>query len=256
MNTRDTRSAPPVDSIVIAVSKLVDDAQTMNRDPSRWDLDSVFRRCGLDSRSEKSWTIRGKSKGCSGHPQLGLGERSTSRWRMCLFPHFVNTRSWGVFAIPPRVLLTLDECHRSGYRLRFLCVTAKLCNTSFEREVMEWNRDLIGKALAIAETDCKYLRVMAGPGTGKTFAMKRRVARLLEQGTDPERLLVVTFTRVAAASLVKELGELGVEGCTDITACTLHSFCFRTLNRQEVFEFSGTEPTALSDVLKSGCASV
>jgi len=33
---------------------------------------------------------------------------------------------------------------------------------------MIWNQDLSGKALAIAQTDCKYLRVMAGPGTGKT----------------------------------------------------------------------------------------
>lgn len=52
------------------------------------------------------------------------------------------------------------------------------------------------------------MRVMAGSGTGKTFAMKRRVARLLEEGSDPERLFV-TFARVAAAGLVKELGLLG-----------------------------------------------
>jgi ATP-dependent DNA helicase UvrD/PcrA len=74
---------------------------------------------------------------------------------------------------------------------------------------------------------------MAGPGTGKTFAMKRRVARLLEQGIEPRRLLVVTFTRVAASGLIKELGELGVAGCADITAGTLHSFSFRILNRQK-----------------------
>ena len=77
---------------------------------------------------------------------------------------------------------------------------------------MAWNRGLKGKALSIAATGCKYMRVMAGPGTGKTFAMKRRVARLLEEGVQASRLLVVTFTRVAAGSLVKELRELGVEG--------------------------------------------
>jgi superfamily I DNA/RNA helicase len=82
--------------------------------------------------------------------------------------------------------------------------------------------------------------------------MKRRVARLLEEGSNPERLLVVTFTRVAAAGLVKELGELGIEGCGDINAGTLHSFCFRTLNRQEVFEFSGRVPRPLVTFLTSG----
>jgi len=74
---------------------------------------------------------------------------------------------------------------------------------------MVWDQNLTGKALLIASTECKYLRVMAGPGTGKTFAMKRRVARLLEERNDPESMLVVTFTRIAAASLVKELRELG-----------------------------------------------
>jgi DNA helicase-2/ATP-dependent DNA helicase PcrA len=117
---------------------------------------------------------------------------------------------------------------------------------------MAWDHDLTGKALAIAGTECRYLRVMAGPGTGKTFAMKRRVARLLEEGSNPQRLLVVTFTRVAAAGLVKELGELGIEGCGDINAGTLHSFCFHTLNRQEVFEFSGRVPRPLVTFLTSG----
>jgi DNA helicase-2/ATP-dependent DNA helicase PcrA len=115
-----------------------------------------------------------------------------------------------------------------------------------------WNQGLTGKALAIAQTDCKYLRVMAGPGTGKTFAMKRRVARLLEEGFEANRLLVVTFTRVAADSLVKELRELGVEGCAEIDAGTLHSFCFRMLNHREVFEFSGRVPRPLVTFTTSG----
>lgn len=117
---------------------------------------------------------------------------------------------------------------------------------------MSWDQDLAGKALAIAATVCKYLRVMAGPGTGKTFAMKRRVARLLEEGSEPARLLVVTFTRVAAAGLVKELAELGVEGCGQIRAGTLHSFCFRLLKREEVFNFLGRVPRPLITFLKSG----
>lgn len=117
---------------------------------------------------------------------------------------------------------------------------------------MAWEKGLKGKALSIAATKCKYMRVMAGPGTGKTFAMKRRVARLLEEGSDPERILVVTFTRVAAGGLVRELGELGVEGCEDINAGTLHSFCFRTLNRQEVFEFLERSPRPLVTIPKAG----
>ena len=117
---------------------------------------------------------------------------------------------------------------------------------------MSWDQDLTGKALAIAATDCKYMRVMAGPGTGKTFAMKRRVARLLEEGSDPNRLLVITFTRVAAAGLVKELALLGIAGCQDIAAGTLHSFCFEILNRENVFDFLGRIPRPLVTFSASG----
>jgi DNA helicase II / ATP-dependent DNA helicase PcrA len=117
---------------------------------------------------------------------------------------------------------------------------------------MSWNTGLTGKALAIAEIDTKHLRVMAGPGTGKTFAMKRRVARLLEQKVDPERILAITFTRVAAAILVKELKELNIDGCGKIRAGTLHSFCLQLLNRQDVFEFSGRVPRPLVTFSKAG----
>ena len=102
---------------------------------------------------------------------------------------------------------------------------------------MSWNDGLTGTALEIAETEKSPLRVMAGPGTGKTFAMKRRVARLLEYGQDPSRILAVTFTRNAAASLVDDLKGLDILGCDDINAGTIHSYSFSLLNRQHVFDF-------------------
>jgi ATP-dependent DNA helicase UvrD/PcrA len=102
---------------------------------------------------------------------------------------------------------------------------------------MLWDHELAGSALNIAGIDTPLLRVMAGPGTGKTFAMKRRVTRLLEEGCDAQRILAVTFTRTAAANLVKELTDLGIPGCENINARTLHSFCFGLLARREVFEF-------------------
>ena len=86
---------------------------------------------------------------------------------------------------------------------------------------------------------------MAGPGTGKTFAMKRWVTRVLENGADPRKILAITFTRTAAADLVTELASLGVEGCEHIRAGTLHSYCFSLLRREEVFEFLDRRPRPL-----------
>ena len=110
---------------------------------------------------------------------------------------------------------------------------------------MPWNDDLTGTALRIASTLETPLRVMAGPGTGKSFAMKRRIARLLEEGADAGRILAVTFTRNAAASVVDDLNNLGLEGCKDIKAGTLHGYCFGLLSRAEVLALSGRVPRPL-----------
>lgn len=107
---------------------------------------------------------------------------------------------------------------------------------------MSWNDGLTGTALQIAATPETPLRVMAGPGTGKSFAMKRRIARLLEEGTDPTRILAVTFTRNAAASIVNDLNGLEVAGCDAIVAGTLHGYCFGLLSKEEVLAISGRVP--------------
>ncbi len=117
---------------------------------------------------------------------------------------------------------------------------------------MSWDEGLTGVARNIAATNDSPLRVMAGPGTGKSFAMKRRVARLLEAGQNPRRVLAVTFTRNAAASLVEDLHALGIQDCEKVRAGTLHAFCFSLLNRQDVFDFLGRVPRPLVTFTKSG----
>jgi DNA helicase II / ATP-dependent DNA helicase PcrA len=117
---------------------------------------------------------------------------------------------------------------------------------------MAWDHQLTGTARDIAASDRSPLRVMAGPGTGKSFAMKRRAARLLESGQNPKRILAVTFTRNAAASLVDDLRDLGVPGSEKIRAGTLHAFCFSLLSRQEVFEFLDRVARPVVTFLKSG----
>ena len=43
------------------------------------------------------------------------------------------------------------------------------------------------------------LLIVAGAGTGKTTTLAHRVAYLISTGIDPKRLLLLTFTRRAAA---------------------------------------------------------
>lgn len=108
-----------------------------------------------------------------------------------------------------------------------------------------WNDGLDKEFTTIVGYEGRYTCVIAGVGTGKTFALKRKVARLLEQGELPSCLLAVTFTRTAARDLEKHLHSLGVEGCDLVRACTLHSLCFSILSKHEVFRVMQRETRTL-----------
>lgn len=110
---------------------------------------------------------------------------------------------------------------------------------------MPWNEGLEGQSLEIAASPESPLRVVAGPGTGKTFALLRRLARLLEQGQAPQRVLLVTFTRVAADDLQRELNRLGLPQGEHVTKGTLHSLCFSILNRRHVLAITQRVPRPL-----------
>jgi DNA helicase-2/ATP-dependent DNA helicase PcrA len=50
--------------------------------------------------------------------------------------------------------------------------------------------------------------VIAGAGTGKTWTLACRVAHLIEQGTPPERILLLTFSRRAAKEMLSRADRL------------------------------------------------
>ena len=105
-------------------------------------------------------------------------------------------------------------------------------------------------AIRIAESNASTLRVQAGPGTGKTRALKFRVARLLREDVPPERILATTFTRIAAGDLKRELENMNVRGASSVHATTIHSLCFSILSKQNVLEFSGRVPRPLLEFEK------
>lgn len=114
---------------------------------------------------------------------------------------------------------------------------------------MPWSDGLLAgtSTYAIAASLNARIRVVAGPGTGKSFAMKRRVARLLEAGVDPATILPVTFTRVAAEDLHRELVNMGVPGCDELQGTTLHSLSLRMLLRNHVLAATGRVARPLNE---------
>ena len=51
------------------------------------------------------------------------------------------------------------------------------------------------------------LLVIAGAGSGKTSTLAHRVAHLLVKGADPRRILLMTFSRRAAAELARRVSR-------------------------------------------------
>ena len=52
------------------------------------------------------------------------------------------------------------------------------------------------------------LLVIAGAGTGKTATLAHRVAHHIVSGSDPERILLLTFSRRAAAEMLGRARQL------------------------------------------------
>src|SRR4051794_14551615 len=71
-----------------------------------------------------------------------------------------------------------------------------------------WCNELDEDQLAAVEHGEGPLVILAGAGTGKTRTLTARVARLLDAGVAPERVLLLTFTRRAAASMTSRAAAL------------------------------------------------
>ena len=73
--------------------------------------------------------------------------------------------------------------------------------------------------------------LQAGPGTGKTRTLVKRVAGLLEEQVDPGSLLVLTFSNRAAGELAERITALAPEAAPRIWIGTFHAFGLDLIRR-------------------------
>jgi len=71
-----------------------------------------------------------------------------------------------------------------------------------------WDAGLDGAQLAAVVHGDDPLVIVAGAGTGKTRTLTARVARLLDRGVAPEKILLLTFTRRAADDMLARAAAL------------------------------------------------
>ena len=72
--------------------------------------------------------------------------------------------------------------------------------------------------------------IIASAGTGKTSTIVGRIANLINNGVNPEEILLLTFTNKAAAEMVARVAKFfGKEVAKKIMAGTFHSVSYKLL---------------------------
>ena len=80
--------------------------------------------------------------------------------------------------------------------------------------------------------DSKYLRIVAGAGSGKTRVLTMRIVHLIEEeNVYPNKILAITFTNKAANEMKQRVENLLSDSSNDIWMGTFHSICVRILRR-------------------------
>src|SRR4051812_36841479 len=98
---------------------------------------------------------------------------------------------------------------------------------------------------SVVTHDSGPLLVLAGPGTGKTTTLVEAVATRIAEGADPDRVLVLTFSRKAADELRERIATRVGRTVAEPAAYTFHGFCHAIVRRYAPVP-SGQPPRLLS----------
>lgn len=96
-----------------------------------------------------------------------------------------------------------------------------------------------------------HLLIVAGPGTGKTHTITQKIFHLLQNGTAPENIVAMTFTRKAGEQLTHRLRKLLKDAEKLPFAGTFHSFCLQILREHFKSEIKIISQKEQKEILKS-----
>ena len=125
------------------------------------------------------------------------------------------------------------------------CIVERSFDTRLSGVAGRWRQARLeslneGQQRAVTHPSARPLLVIAGAGTGKTKTLAHRVAHLVDGGADPQRILLLTFSRRAAQELERRVahvlqadGRTGRAPTTSLLAWagTFHAIGARLLRR-------------------------
>ena len=129
-----------------------------------------------------------------------------------------------LFDLGPAAAKTAEEVHVSAVP------SPRPASTS----PAEQNADALDPAQRqVEEAAGGPLVVVAGPGSGKTRVLTRRIARLVASGVDPGQIMAITFTRRAAGQMRQRLSALlgGASGLGAMQVGTFHRVALSLLRQ-------------------------
>lgn len=117
----------------------------------------------------------------------------------------------------PEEIITTKDTQRKKYVLKKRPVIKTDYKVNYEEDLNEAQLE------AVKSKDGPIL-VIAGAGSGKTKTLTYRVARLIEDGIKPENILLLTFTKKAAAEMLSRATVVLDNRCEKVAGGTFHSF--------------------------------
>jgi len=103
-----------------------------------------------------------------------------------------------------------------------------------------------------ARDQAPQVRLVAGPGTGKSYTIEKRIADLLTNGAVPNNVYVISFTRATCAELRERIQAFCNNlpcalAATQIHISTMHSLALRILRRGNLLTSYPSTPIMLDD---------
>lgn len=106
----------------------------------------------------------------------------------------------------------------------------------------------------VVMSNAQNIVVIAGAGSGKTRVLTERIRRLLQEGIDPNSIVAITFTKMAAEEMLDRLSD--IEGYQKMFVGTIHAFANKILSSKSNFQYNILDDEAEMYIMKDLCSNV